>query len=246
MYSVVLLMAITTGGESADGCRGCRGGGCGCYCGGCYCGGGYCGGCNAGRGCRRGCRGGCNGCYSYGCYSCGGGCYSYGCHSSYGCGGCYAGYSGCYGGGYAGCGGYASYSGCHAGAYAAAPVSYGCVASAHVSAGCAAGHVVGSRVIDGGMAVASSNVVTDASTATIVVSVPANAKVTIDGQATVSTTATRYFQTPSLTAGKPYAYTVEASFVKDGAPVKVSKKVSFQAGDTVRCDLTSDTAVASR
>jgi uncharacterized protein (TIGR03000 family) len=237
MYSVVLLMAITTGGESADGCRGCRGGGCGCYCGGGYCGG-YCGGCHAGRGCRGCRRGGCHGCYSYGCYSCGGGCYSYGCHSSYGCGGCYAGYSGCHGG-------YASYSGCHAAAYAA-PVSYGCVAAAPVSVGCAAGHLVSSRVIDGGTVVASSNVVTDASIATIVVSVPANAKVTIDGQATVSTTATRYFQTPSLTAGKSYAYTVEAAFVKDGAPVKVSKKVNFKAGDTVRCDLTSDTAVASR
>src|SRR5262245_48600043 len=81
MYSVVLLMAITTGGESADGCRGCRGC-CGCYSG-CYCSC-YGGGC---RGCRRSCKCSC------GCY----GCYSYGCYSSCSCGGCYA-YSSCYGG----------------------------------------------------------------------------------------------------------------------------------------------------
>lgn len=209
MYSVVLLMALTTGGESADGCRGCRGGcSCGCYCGGCR----ACRGC---RGCRRGCHCGCYSCGCYGCYSYG--CYSYGCHVSYGC--------------------YGGYSACHAVTYAA-PVSYGC----------AVGHVVSSRVIDSGTAVVTNSTptVTDSSTAMFVVSVPADAKVTIDGQSTVSTTATRYFQTPTLTAGKTYGYTLEAAFVKDGAPVKVSKKVTFKAGDTVRLDLSSDTAVAQK
>ncbi|MFO0842912.1 MAG: TIGR03000 domain-containing protein [Gemmataceae bacterium] len=201
MYSVVLLMAITTGGESADG-RGCRSG-CSCGC--------YCGGCRACRGCRRGCHAGCYGCYSYACH---------GCYGGYG--GCHVTYGGCYGGS----------SACHA-------VTY----SAPITAGCAAGHLVSSRVLDSGTAVASQ---TDPGTAMLVVSVPTDAKVSIDGQATVSTTATRYFQTPTLTAGKTYGYTLEAAFVKDGAPVKVSKTVTFKAGDTVRLDLTSDTAVARK
>jgi uncharacterized protein (TIGR03000 family) len=123
-----------------------------------------------------------------------------------------------------------------------APVSYGCVAAAPAMHGCAVGTLVSSRVIDSGTAVAAA----DPNTATIVVSVPADAQVTIDGQATTSTSATRYYQTPALTNGKTYAYTMEASFVKDGAPVKVSKKVNFKAGETVRLDLTSDKAVASR
>src|SRR5262245_23923565 len=100
MYSVVLLMAVTTGGEAADsgrGCRGCRG-----YCGGCYC---SCGGCYGG-GCHRA-RKGCHGCYGGGCYA------------SYGYGGCYGGgYGGCYGGAVvsSGCyGGGAIYSGANPG-----------------------------------------------------------------------------------------------------------------------------------
>jgi len=109
---------------------------------------------------------------------------------------------------------------------------------------------VSSQVISG-TAVASavvSNAATpeSVSTATIVVSVPTDAQVTIDGQATTSTSATRYFETPSLAAGKTYAYTLEATFIKDGAPMKVSKRVDFKAGDMVRCDLSRETAVASR
>ena len=57
MYSVVLLMAMTTGGESADGCRGCRG----CSsCNSCSC-----GGCHRARGCKKHC--GCHASYSCHC-----------------------------------------------------------------------------------------------------------------------------------------------------------------------------------
>jgi uncharacterized protein (TIGR03000 family) len=81
MYSLVLMAALTTGGEAPawffrHGCHGCHG----CY-GGCF-------------GCH-GCWGGgwsCGGCYGGGCYGCYGGGY----------GGCYGGCYGCYGGGYGG------------------------------------------------------------------------------------------------------------------------------------------------
>ena len=99
MYSVVLLMAVTTGGEAPE-ARGCRGG-CRASSGGCYvsCGGGGCA-----RPARRakGCKSTCGGCYSYS------GCYSYG--------------------GYSACHAYsapATYSGCHT--YSAPMVTYpGC------------------------------------------------------------------------------------------------------------------------
>jgi uncharacterized protein (TIGR03000 family) len=100
MYSVVLMMAITTGGEAPDCHRGGGGGCCGAVAsGGCYGGGG-------GHlfGGRHGHGGGC-GCYGGG-Y--GGGCYGGG----YG-GGCYGGGygGGCYGGGYGGCYGGGMYYG---------------------------------------------------------------------------------------------------------------------------------------
>jgi uncharacterized protein (TIGR03000 family) len=84
MYSMVLMAALTSGGDVPDfgrhGCHGCWGGCYGCW-GGCY--GGW---------------GGCYGCYGWGgCYGGWGGCY-----------GCWGGYGGCwggYGGGWGGWGG---------------------------------------------------------------------------------------------------------------------------------------------
>jgi uncharacterized protein (TIGR03000 family) len=74
MYSMVLMAALSAGGD-LPACH--RGGCCGCY-GGCY--GGW-GGCH-------GCWGGC-----YGCGGCWGGCYGcYGCYGCWGCGGCYGGW----------------------------------------------------------------------------------------------------------------------------------------------------------
>src|SRR6266542_4169203 len=64
MYSMVLMAALTTGGQTPDWCfhRSCGGYNCGCYA--CW----GCGGCHGNT--RSGCYGGC-----YGCWSCGGGCY---------------------------------------------------------------------------------------------------------------------------------------------------------------------------
>ncbi len=67
MYSMVLMAALSTGGD-LPACH--RGGCCGCY-GGCY-----------------GCWGGC-----YGCCGCWGGCWGcYGCYGCWGCYGCYGGW----------------------------------------------------------------------------------------------------------------------------------------------------------
>jgi uncharacterized protein (TIGR03000 family) len=92
VYSMVLMAALTTGGQSPEwfGCHGCCGCGGGWGCCGCWGGGWGC------CGCWGGCWGGCGGCY--GCYGCYGG-WGYGCYSNGCCGG-YAGV-GYYGGGVA-------------------------------------------------------------------------------------------------------------------------------------------------
>jgi uncharacterized protein (TIGR03000 family) len=181
MYGVVLLMAVTAGGESAD--LGRRNKGC-CGC----------------SGYVASCRG----------YSCSG-CYG---------GGGYGGYAGC-GGGYGG--GVPSY-GCGGGvpSYGGGVPSYGCGGGVpHVPH---AGH--GKHV-----SAASPNA------ATVVVTLPENAKLTIDGDATTSTSSVRTFETPELVAGKTYSYTLEATFQQDGKPVVVSKKVQIEAGKTASVDL---------
>lgn len=296
MYSVVLLMAVTTGGESAEfkGCRGCHGG-CGCS-----------SACHAG--CARGHKARGHGCHRS-CRSC----YVSSCH------GCYASSGhGCYGGSVA-------YRGCTAPMHHAA-VSSGCTASmpaAAMPAGCTApkaggmvysgsthGSVVYGGVVYGPMtssmpvvqtaneelkpntALSSSEQVqlremvagikdeaekrqlesaytrdTRAgrlatyevfqktqsgrdranATATIIVTVPANATVKIDGTSTVSTSTIRRFESPRLIPGKTYSYTFVAEYQQEGRPMQVEKKVTFEAGKVVRCDMTeSAVALASR
>ena len=73
--------------------------------------------------------------------------------------------------------------------------------------------------------------------ATVVVTLPADAKLTIDGTATTSTSSERTFETPELVAGKTYSYTLEATFQKEGKSVVVSKKVTIEAGKTSTVDL---------
>jgi len=108
-------------------------------------------------------------------------------------------------------------------------------------------YVASNTVVSGGTALASAATQISTDKATIVVSVPSDATVTIDGQATSSTSTVRTFQSPKLDDGKTYAYTIEASFVQDGKQMKSSKQVSFQAGKTVNLDLTSGAvAVASK
>jgi uncharacterized protein (TIGR03000 family) len=83
--------------------------------------------------------------------------------------------------------------------------------------------------------------------AQIVVSVPADASVTVDGKATVSTSTVRTFETPTLTSDKTYSYTFKAEFSREGKTVTVSKKVTVKAGKIVNLDLNqADALVASR
>lgn len=184
MYSLVVLMALGTAGETPD-----------YYYGGCgYSYGGYCGYSYSGCG------------YGYGGY-CG---YSYG-HCGYG---------------YVGHCGYA-YP-CHT--YAHYPVySYGCFPKTIVP-------MVPKKDDKPPVKVPPEK---EISTATIVVNLPANAKLTFDGASTMSTASTRIFVTPELEPGTTYSYVVKAEVMKDGKPVVLGEqKVTFRVGETKEITLT--------
>lgn len=240
MYSVVLMMALTSGGDVPALGHGCRGGCYGCY--GCYggCHGCY-GGCHGRRGGhhrRHGCCGGC-----YGCYGCGGGCfggcYGYGC-----CGGHrhHRRHHGCCGGCYGGC------YGCGGGCYGAG--CFGCVGGVGGVGGVGAPVVPGKVVPTTPAKPEPSKKTSFDSTApaTLIVSVPADAQLRIDGEATTSTSAERVFVSPALQFGREYTYTLEAEFHKDGKLVKVRKNVPVKAGDATRVNFDADrlAEVASR
>jgi uncharacterized protein (TIGR03000 family) len=82
--------------------------------------------------------------------------------------------------------------------------------------------------------------------AVIVVSLPADAKLTFDGEATTSTSDQRVFVSPVLPAGQEYHYTLQAEVVVDGKPITISKTVAVRAGEESHISLTPTTGVAAR
>jgi uncharacterized protein (TIGR03000 family) len=82
----------------------------------------------------------------------------------------------------------------------------------------------------------------------LVVTLPAEARLTIDGAPTKLAVAERTFQTPELEPGKIFHYTLVAEVMRDGKPVTTTQKVAVQAGQETRVtlDLPTTTAVAAR
>ncbi len=219
MYSMVLMMALTTGGEApafghgevvySSCCGGCCGGTvvesscCGGCCGGTVVTSSCCGGCCGWSSCCGGCCGGGHKLFSgFGGWfkhkhSCCGGC----CGGSSCCGGC--------------CGGTVISSGCCGGCCGGTVV-------APVTPAAPPAKIVEEPKKEAGMAPAA---------ATILVSLPADAKLTIDDAATVSTSASRRFVTPTLEAGKDFTYTLKAVIVRDGKALVSSKVVTVRAGE---------------
>jgi uncharacterized protein (TIGR03000 family) len=182
------------------------------------------------RGRRGGCCGGsCGGCYG-GSYGCCGGRYYGGC-----CGGAYGGCYGGRGGGYYGAmpyeGGYGPF-GYGTRSYYAGPMYYGGTTYQ-------GGYVYG-RALEGGGYYDVSGV--DAP-ATIVVSLPADAKLTVDGTATQSTDSVRAFVSPPLQAGKDYQYTLRAEVTRDGKKVERTRDVNVRAGRTSEVNFDFDGSV---
>jgi uncharacterized protein (TIGR03000 family) len=63
-----------------------------------------------------------------------------------------------------------------------------------------------------------------------VVTLPADARLTVDGTATTSTSGLRRFVTPPLRPGKKYSYTFKAEVVRQGHTITVARKVPVEAG----------------
>jgi uncharacterized protein (TIGR03000 family) len=223
MYSLVLMMALTGGGEVPAFGHGC-------------CGGGHH---------HHGCHGCCGG-SSYGC--CGGG--GYGCcggsYGGYGC--CGGGYSyGCSGGGWSCGGGYGGCSGGYAAPYMApsgAPPAGGPPAGGPPPA---AGTP---EKAPPPVEKKDKDEVLVPTPATITVSLPADAKLLVDDTLTASTSATRTFVSPSLAPGQAFHYTLKAEIVRDGQKLSATEVVTVRAGRETRVSLTSaqfaDASVASK
>jgi uncharacterized protein (TIGR03000 family) len=73
--------------------------------------------------------------------------------------------------------------------------------------------------------------------AIIVVSLPAEATLLVDGSATTSTAATRVFASPALEPGQDYFYTLKGEIVRDGQKVIATETVKVRAGEESRVKL---------
>jgi len=208
MYSVVLLMAIG-GGADVPACH--SGHGCSGYSS-CHGGGHGRAACHGGAGCHGGyasCNGGgaCHG---------GGACYGGGCHGGghrlFGGGHRHA----CHGGG--GCYGGGCYGGCTGG-------------------GCTGAPVTGDKPKDmpkpGDKPKDKEDEVSKAAPATIIVSLPTEAKLSIDDAATTSTGAVRTFVSPVLENGREFHYDLKAEV--NGK--SLTKRITVRAGEETRVEI---------
>jgi uncharacterized protein (TIGR03000 family) len=144
-----------------------------------------------------------------------GGCY--GCHGCYGCYGCWGGCYGCYGGCY-GCWGGCYGRGCYGCyGYAAAPV-YAKPAYAAAQ---------------------------PAKTATVVVDLPADAKMYVFDKALPGSSARRAFKTPALEAGYQYYYEIRVEVVRDGKTYSETKRLGVRVGETAQVEFTETDLVTA-
>ena len=135
-----------------------------------------------------------------------------------GCGGGYCG--GGYYGGCATCGGGYTVGGC---------------------ATCGGGYVTGGSACPGGVCSINGGGATVAQAsgteATLVVTLPEDATLTIDGEKTTSTSAKRVFVSPALEQGKEYEYTLKAKVVRDGQTQIATATVTVRPGKTSEIEL---------
>jgi uncharacterized protein (TIGR03000 family) len=158
---------------------------------------------------------GCHGCF--GCYGCSG------CYGCYCCGGCYGGYGygyGCYCcGGCYGCGGYGYGCYCCGGCYGC----YGC-------GGCY-GYAAPATA-----APAKAAATTPPAEGKVVVDVPSDATLYIDGQKSKMTSGRRTFVSPVLQGDATYFYDLTAEVVRDGEKKTETRRVMLRAGQVSRVD----------
>jgi uncharacterized protein (TIGR03000 family) len=158
-----------------------------------------------------------------GCFGCGGGCFGGwgGCYGGWG-GGCYGGWGGCYGGGcygrWGGCYGGHAY-GCGGGYY------YGCQGYAPIH------HRNGKhKKTNGDEGTEGEEARKVRMPARVVVHLPADANLDVDGYKVRSKGAVRPLLTPRLEKGKTYVLNMKAQMTSEGKPVTVTRRVEVRAG----------------
>jgi uncharacterized protein (TIGR03000 family) len=257
MYSVILMAAMTTGGDVTAwpfgrGGHGCCGGyvACsGCWgCNGCY----GCNGCNGCDGCWGGCHG-CHGCHGgWGHTYAGVGYYGYGCWG-YGCHNC-NGYYGCYGA-WTGYGGYYCTGTPHV--FSMVPISpagplvppgngklvmpdepnpekKGAENKGEEKKG--EGGEKKGEVPPEGLILQQISLTPDR--AKLIVTLPADARLFVDNQPMQTPSEVRVFHTPELRPGQLYYYTVRAEVVRDGRTISREQRVVVRAGSVTRAAFT--------
>lgn len=248
MYSVILIAAMAApadatawghhGGCSCSGysCTGYSCGGCGGYgaCGGGHFGGGF-------LGHRQSC---------YGCYGCSGTCHGAGACYGYAFGGVHAfGFAGCYGSCY---GSYTNFF-----SYWAAPaqVQYGYGMPMHVAPMMQpplAPAIKPPVRVEEPKPIAPKPAPKPApkkdtekkigqtpTTATVIVTLPADAILYANGARTRLTSGERHFTTPALEAGMDYNYILTMEVIRDGRMISESREIEVQAGAEIRVDFNS-------
>jgi uncharacterized protein (TIGR03000 family) len=238
MYSVILTAMMSTGAATPEfgglfnrgcygGCTGCSGGCSGCY---------GCSGCSGCYGCS-----GCGGC-------CGGGFLGWGLFNSrhsgcYGCSGCFGSCSGCFGG----C------SGCHGGCIGgytipidctcgnpADPVTFGMPGPSMPSM---PSEGLGETSMPNGSAPPQTTLppaelgeaVSSPNQATIVVTLPADARLFAEGQLIDLPGAVRTFRTPPLLEpGRTYEYLLKIEVQRNGQTVRMEETVKLESGKGTR------------
>jgi uncharacterized protein (TIGR03000 family) len=73
--------------------------------------------------------------------------------------------------------------------------------------------------------------------AVIVVNLPADARLTINGRSTSSTSATRVLASPQLPLGQSFYYTLRAEVVRDGQTLATTQRVTVRGGYQTRVTL---------
>jgi uncharacterized protein (TIGR03000 family) len=161
---------------------------------------------------------------------------------NYGCGysGYSYGYSGCYSYGYSYC-----YSPCYS--YCYSPCYSYCYTPCYSYYSCSPVKVikVEEKKKKTGKDGKEEEEEDTAAPATIVVDLPADAKLTIDGAATTSTSGHRTFVSPDLEPGKKFTYTLRAEVTRDNKPVVMEEKITVRAGKETQVTLKEPTTPTS-
>jgi uncharacterized protein (TIGR03000 family) len=73
--------------------------------------------------------------------------------------------------------------------------------------------------------------------ASIIVSLPADARLIVDDTVTKSTSATRVFASPALEPGKEFHYTLKAEIDRDGKTYTAVRRIAVRAGEETKVSL---------